>query len=190
MQLVTMVSDHYYWKRHNLFSYVSGTTVCDYIINVTYINNNGTPHTNQLKFYLGDRLLYRFSPVSCKLKLCQLQYGLSSLCIHSTVPAPTLSLEQDGEYLVVSGNFSAGWSDADVTISCKNCVTVNLNLTGTTNPLRVSLDTLGIIEKHGRLTDTVAVRVKNKCGETWENTTEIGKFYMLISIFCFNTAST
>ena len=177
MQLVTMVSDHYYWKRHNLFSYVSGTTFCDYIINVTYINNNGTPHTNQLNFYLGDRLLYRFSPVSCKLKLCQLQYGLSSLCIHSTVPAPSLHLRQDGEYLVVSGNFSAGWSDADVTISCKDCVTVNRSLTGTTNQLWVPLDELRI---DGRF--TVAVKVKNKCGEVWENTTEIGKFYMLISI--------
>ena len=178
-KLVTMVSDHYYWKRHNLFSYVSDTTVCHYKINVTYINNNGIPHTNQLNLYLVDRLLYRFSPVSCKLKLCQLQYGLSSLCIHSTVPAPSLHLRQEGEYLVVSGNFSAGWSDADVTISCKDCVTVNLNLTGTTNPLRVPLDELRI-EKRGRL--TVTARANNMCGEVWENTIEIGKFYMLISI--------
>ena len=100
----------------------------------------------------------------------------SSHAYHSTVPAPSLHLRQEGEYLVLSGNFSAGWSDADVTISCKDCVTVNLSLTGTTDE-RVPLDELRI---DGRF--TVAVKAKNKCGEVWENTTEIGKFYMLISI--------
>ena len=86
--------------------------------------------------------------------------------------APPLILENN-DYELILRNVSASWQGSNVTLSCSNCNNTDLGTVPMNERGRFRIPFNG---KDGVY--VVTVTVVNTCGQTWNDTVEIGMIFL------------